>query len=195
MKDALKPIRSTTASLWSGRGKTLSAFPPILQDGLTCRAWLAMVVLATTVGVIWPARADSPVAIPLQPGPIDMHIAKAVLAAAEQDATARRAPSSIAVADPSGDLVLFEQMDGARPSGINQAIEKARTAARYRLPTEALEARINGGRTAAITSGYVQMRGGVPIVVGGKIAGAIGVSGVDNANDVQIAATGAAAVK
>ncbi|MGI4801576.1 MAG: heme-binding protein, partial [Janthinobacterium lividum] len=60
---------------------------------------------------------------------------------------------------------------------------------------ESLEGRINSGRTAAVTAGLVQMRGGVPVLVGGRVVGAVGVSGVDNNNDVQVAGAAAAAVK
>ena len=121
--------------------------------------------------------------------------ARAVLHAAEQKAQQLSAPSSLVVVDAAGDLILFEQMQGARPIGIDLAIGKARSAARYQEPTQTLEATINTGRPAAITAPMVQMDGGVPIRVDGMFVGAVGVSGLDKANDIKIADAAAAAVK
>ena len=121
--------------------------------------------------------------------------AQAVLHAAEQKAQQMRAPSSLAVVGPSGDLILFEQMPGARPIGIGLALGKARSAARYQEPTQELEATINTGRPAAITAPMIQMDGGAPIRVDGSFVGAVGVSGLDKANDIAIAEAAAAAAK
>jgi glc operon protein GlcG len=85
--------------------------------------------------------------------------ARAVLHAAEEKAQQLTAPSSLAVVNPEGDLILFEQMQGARPIGIELAIGKARSAALFQLPTQTLEAAINTGRPAAITGEQVQMQG------------------------------------
>ncbi|MGI4793709.1 MAG: GlcG/HbpS family heme-binding protein [Janthinobacterium lividum] len=155
----------------------------------------ATLVAAAVPGFVAAGFAQPSSAEPPQPAPISSQVAHDVLAAAEKEATTLHAPSSLAIADSAGDLVLFEQMEGARPSGISQAIGKAHTSARYRVTTESLEGRINSGRTAAVTAGLVQMRGGVPVLVGGKVVGAVGVSGVDNNNDVQVAGAAAAAVK
>ena len=121
--------------------------------------------------------------------------ARSVLHAAEQKAQQLTAPSSLAVVNPSGDLILFEQMQGARPIGIELAIGKARSAALFQESTQALEAMINTGRPAAITAERLQMQGGIPIQIGGAVVGAVGVSGFDKAKDVEIAETAAAAVK
>lgn len=102
--------------------------------------------------------------------------AHAVLHAAEQKAQELSAPSSLSVVDAAGDLLLFEQMQSARPVGIDLAIGKARSAARYQEATQTLEATINADRAAAVTSGMIQMDGGVPIRVGGMVVGAVGVS-------------------
>jgi uncharacterized protein GlcG (DUF336 family) len=87
---------------------------------------------------------------------LSLYGARAVLHAAEQKAQQLSAPSSLAVVDAAGDLILFEQMQGARPIGIELAIGKARSAARYQEATQTLEATINTGRPAAITSEMVQ---------------------------------------
>jgi glc operon protein GlcG len=96
---------------------------------------------------------------------------------------------------PAGDLILFEQMQGARPIGIDFAIGKARSAARDQEPKQTLETTINTGRSAAITAPMIQMDGGVPIRVDGTFIGAVGVSGLDKANDIIIAEAAATAVK
>jgi uncharacterized protein GlcG (DUF336 family) len=82
---------------------------------------------------------------------------------------------------------LFEEMPGARPIGIELAIGKARSAALFQEPTQTVEEAINTGRPAAITAQQMQMQGGVPIRVAGTVVGAVGVSGLDKANDVTIA--------
>lgn len=121
--------------------------------------------------------------------------ARNVLHATEQKAQQLRAPSSLAVVDPAGELILFEQMQDARPIGIELAIGKARSAALFQEPTQALEVAIKSGRPAAITAARIQMQGGVPIRMSGAVVGAVGVSGFDKANDVAIAEAAAAALK
>jgi glc operon protein GlcG len=101
----------------------------------------------------------------------------------------------IAVVKPAGDLILFEQMQGARPIGIDLAIGKAHSAALFQESTQTLEAAINAGRSAAITAKRIQMQGGVPIHMDGTVVGAVGVSGFDKAKDVEIAETAATVVK
>src|ERR1700710_92420 len=72
---------------------------------------------------------------------------------------------------------------------------KARTAALFKKPSEALEDAINHGRVAAVTAqGFTEMQGGLPIVVDGEVIGAIGVSFDTPEHDVQIAQAGLAAV-
>src|SRR5258708_31412126 len=85
--------------------------------------------------------------------------------------------------------------DAAVPGGVELAPGKARTAALFRRPSGALEDAINGKRPAAATArGFVMMRGGVPITVGGKIVGAIGVSADIPEHDEVIAGAGIAAL-
>jgi hypothetical protein len=67
---------------------------------------------------------------------------RALLHAVEQKAQQPSAPSSLAVVDVAGDLILFEQTEGARPVGIDRAVGKARSAARFREATHSLEAAI-----------------------------------------------------
>jgi glc operon protein GlcG len=83
---------------------------------------------------------------------LDQAGAQMFLQAAEASAQQRRSPSAIAVVDPAGDLLAFEQMDGVRPASADLAIGKARTAARLQRPTAEIEDNINQGRMAFVTS-------------------------------------------
>src|SRR6476660_4750496 len=123
---------------------------------------------------------------------LDQVGAETVLQAAREGAQQRNAPSAIAVVDPAGDLLAFQRMDSVRPASAELAIEKARTAARLQRPTAEIEDNINQGRTAFITAGIAALRGGVPIRVGGKVVGAVGVAGLSKETDTEIANTAAA---
>ena len=77
---------------------------------------------------------------------------------------------------------------------VELALGKARTVALFRRESGALEDTINGKRPAAVMArGFVLMRGGVPLIVGGHVVGAIGVSTDTPDHDEQIAKAGAAA--
>jgi len=123
--------------------------------------------------------------------------ARAVAAAAEAKARAENWPCVIAVSDAAGEPLLLLRMDNAAvPAGVELAPGKARTAALFARPSGALEDAINGNRPAAITArGFVLMRGGLPILVDGKVVGAIGVSADTPQHDEAIAQAGVAAFK
>lgn len=136
-------------------------------------------------------------AAPLPMRPIlTLEAARAVASAAEAKARAEGWPGVIAVVDAGGLLLLLVRMDdAANLAGVELAPGKARTAALFRKPSGALEDAINGPRPAAITArGFVLMRGGLPITVGGHIVGAIGVSGDTPEHDEVIAKAGLAAL-
>ena len=103
-----------------------------------------------------------------------------------------------AVVDQAGDLVYFEKLDGTQAASSSIALEKARASARFKRPTKALQdALAAGGEGLRILGlpGAVPVDGGVPIVMDGKIVGAIGLSGGTSAQDGQCATAGAAALK
>ena len=96
---------------------------------------------------------------------------------------------AFAVVDPSGQLVLFEKMDGTQYGSIVVAQEKARSAALFKRPTKAFSDAVTAGRVAVISlPGALPIEGGVPIVVQGRIIGALGVSGGTSEQDGEIAA-------
>ncbi|MBL9203378.1 MAG: heme-binding protein [Opitutaceae bacterium] len=130
--------------------------------------------------------------------PISLSDAKRVLAAAQAEATKNNWNVVIAVVDAGGQLVALERMDSTQYGSVDVAQEKARTAVAFRRSTKAFQDGVAaGGEGLRILRlpGALPIEGGLPLVVGGKIVGAIGVSGVTSAQDGQIAAAGVAALK
>jgi glc operon protein GlcG len=98
---------------------------------------------------------------------------------------------AVAVVDPYGSLVYFERMDNTQYASMDIAIGKAKAAATYRRPTRAFADVINkGGPATATLPGVFASPGGVPIMVDGKVTGAVGVSGVTGDQDEQCAKAG-----
>jgi glc operon protein GlcG len=110
--------------------------------------------------------------------------AKKVMAAAEAEATKNRVGCNISVVDDGGDLIAFHRIDPTFPAGARVSIGKARTAALFRRPTKNFEDVITQkGRTSMIAlDDFTPLQGGVPIIVGGQIVGAVGVSGASSAD-------------
>jgi glc operon protein GlcG len=103
---------------------------------------------------------------------------------------------AIAVVDNHGFLVYYERMDDTQTASVQVALDKAKAAAMYRRPTKAFEDGIAKGRVALLgLAGATPIEGGLPIMVGGKVIGAIGVSGANSDQDAQAAAAGLAGVK
>jgi glc operon protein GlcG len=120
--------------------------------------------------------------------------ARKMVTAAEAEAQRNKWPGVIAVVDDGGWPILIERMDHAAIlAGVELAPGKARAAALFRKPSQALEDAVNTGRIAATTAGFVEMKGALPIVVNGEVIGAIGVSADTPDHDVQIAQAGLAA--
>jgi glc operon protein GlcG len=118
--------------------------------------------------------------------------AKKVAAAAEGEAKKNNWNVVIAVVDDGGHLVYLQRIDGTQTGSIEVAIQKARTAQAFKRPTKVFEDAIAGGRNALLAlHGALPLEGGLPIMVGGQLVGAIGVSGVKSTEDGQIAKAGA----
>jgi glc operon protein GlcG len=108
--------------------------------------------------------------------------AKSIAAAAAGEAKRLNAGGAIAIVDDGGHLVYLERLEGTFPAAAVVAIEKARTAAQFRRPTRVFEEAIKNGRSALLgVAVMTPLQGGVPIVVGGQVVGAIGVSGAASA--------------
>ena len=129
---------------------------------------------------------------------INLDTAKKVAAGALAEARANDWSMAAAIVDPAGDLVYFEKMDGTQVGSVNVAQDKARAAARFKRPTKAIQdALAAGGEGLRVLGlqGAVPIEGGVPLLMGGAIVGAIGVSGGTSAQDGQCANAAAASLK
>jgi glc operon protein GlcG len=121
--------------------------------------------------------------------------AKAIAAGAESEALRNNWQVVIAIVDDHGELVYLQKADNVQQGSLDIAIAKARTAARMRRPTKALQDAVEGGRTVIMAMPNVlPLEGGVPITVNGRVIGAVGVSGVTSVQDAQIATAGIRAV-
>ena len=129
---------------------------------------------------------------------ITAETAKKLAAPAIAEAKKNNWAMAIAIVDIAGELVYFERMDDTQVGSVNISIDKARSAARFKRPTKAFQDTLAAGgeglRILAL-QGAVPVDGGIPLVQGGKIVGAIGASGGTSAQDGQVAAAGAAALK
>jgi glc operon protein GlcG len=115
----------------------------------------------------------------------------AIMAAARAEAQKHGWAVAIALVDDGGHPLALVRLDGASPASAHIAIEKARTSALGRRESKAYEDMINGGRTAFLSAPLAgTLEGGVPIVVGGQVVGAVGVSGVKSEQDALIAKAG-----
>jgi uncharacterized protein GlcG (DUF336 family) len=105
---------------------------------------------------------------------------------------------AIAIVDVAGDLVYFEKMDGTQVASVNIAQDKARSAVRFKRPTKAMQDVLAGGgagiRFLAL-QGAIPVEGGLPLLIDGKIVGAIGASGGTSDQDGLAAKAGADSVK
>jgi glc operon protein GlcG len=121
--------------------------------------------------------------------------AKNVAAAAIAEAQKNNWKMAIAIVDTGGCLVYFEKMQDTQTGSVELAIEKARTAALFRRPTKVFQDGVAAGgeglRLLRLT-GAIPIDGGVPIIVDGKVLGAVGVSGGSGEQDGQVAKAGAA---
>ncbi|MGH6783726.1 MAG: GlcG/HbpS family heme-binding protein [Sphingomicrobium sp.] len=156
-----------------------------------------MLALAGAALAQQPAPAPAPAAGPPADygAPITNEQAKAVAAAAVAEAKKNNWRMAFAIVGPAGELVYFEKMDNAQYASIQISQGKARTAAKFKRPTKVFADAMAGGANFYLSfEGLVASPGGVPIMDGGKIIGAIGVSGATGAQDDQVGRAAVAAL-
>jgi uncharacterized protein GlcG (DUF336 family) len=150
-------------------------------------------VLAQTAPA--PPAPHAPPPAPPYGQPVTLAQAKIAAAAAEAEARKQGWSMVIVVVEPSGALVFSEKMDGAQYGSNDVARRKAETSANFRRPTSYFQEAVKGGTLNAIFTGALAIDGGELLIVDGKIAGAIGVSGGSGAQDGAVARVAAAALK
>lgn len=124
--------------------------------------------------------------------------AKTMLEAAEKEAARNSWPMVIAIVDTGAHLVALHKMDNAQLGSVEVARLKAETALKFKRPTLAFEetvAKGGAGLKVLAMPGVTPLEGGLPIERGGKIIGAIGVSGMASPDDAVVARAGIAALK
>jgi len=155
--------------------------------------YVAVVMFA--IGALQTVRAQMPNPYGL---PISVDDAKKAAAPALAEAAKNNWKVAVAIVDPAGNLVYYEKMDNTQLGSANVSIDKARSAARFKRPTKAFQdALAAGGEGLRILGleGAVPVEGGFPLVMDGKIVGAIGVSGATSAQDAQCSKAGADSLK
>jgi glc operon protein GlcG len=166
---------------------------------------IAAAVIAATIFAVPFAHAQAPAAPAPVPevmpfdipygAPLALEQARTAIAAAAAEAKKHNWKMSITVVGPAGNLIAHETMDGTQYASVDISQAKARTSALYRRPTILLQDAINtNGSPAtlsllALTHGAAS-GGGFPIVIDGKLVGAIGCSGGIFTQDMATAKAG-----
>jgi glc operon protein GlcG len=145
------------------------------------------------------ALAQAPTSLAMPPyGPaITLDQAKRAMAAAELEAAKNSWQVAITILDSGGNMIMFHRVDNAQLSATTVSEGKARTALEFKRPSKALDDAIAAGgagmRLLALKD-ITPLEGGIPVIVDGKIIGAIGVSGALSSQDAQVAKAGADAL-
>jgi glc operon protein GlcG len=142
------------------------------------------------------AQAPTAASPPYGP-PITLDQAKRAMAAAELEAAKNSWQVAITILDSGGNMIMFHRVDNAQLSATTVSEGKARTALEFKRPSKALDDAIAAGgagmRLLALKA-ITPIEGGLPVIVDGKIIGAIGVSGSLSSQDAQVAKAGADAL-
>ena len=158
---------------------------------------LALLVSAFLMFTAAPLPAQQAAPPPPYGAPITLAQAKKAMAGAEAEAQKNGWNVVIAIVDSGGNLVMLQRLDNTQFGSIDVAKSKAHTAVAFRRPTKAFQDAVaQGGANLRLLKleGASVLEGGVPVIVGGAIVGAIGVSGVLSQQDAQIAQAGADAL-
>jgi uncharacterized protein GlcG (DUF336 family) len=122
---------------------------------------------------------------------LTLEAAKQIAAAAQAEARKNNWTMVICIVDDGGHVMYLEKMDGTQLGSVQVAQDKATTAVLFKRPTKALEDAVAGGRNVVLKlTGATPIEGGIPIMIGGELVGAIGVSGGTSPQDAQVAEAG-----
>jgi uncharacterized protein GlcG (DUF336 family) len=157
-------------------------------------------MLKSLIVLAFAASAMSAMAqMPIPYGPsVSLDVAKKVAQAAIDTAIKNKWRMAVAVVDTSGNLVYYEKMDDTQLSSALISQEKAQSATMFKRPTKVMQDTIAAGGAGLRTfrlHGAIPVDGGYPLISGGKIIGAVGVSGDASENDAVCARAGAETVK
>jgi glc operon protein GlcG len=163
---------------------------------LSCERWKVMWRLVGFAAVALALSAQRAAAQLGEKKVLTLAAAQKIVTAAQAEAERNHLAGVIAVVDDGGWLILLLRMDNAAyVASVELAPGKARTAALFKKPSQALEDAINHGRVAAVTArDFIEMQGGLPIIIDGQVIGGIGASFDTAEHDVQIAQAGLAAL-
>ena len=161
---------------------------------MKARPWIvAAAILSFASAAVFAQQPPVP-----QYGPnITLEQAKKALAAAQADARSKNWPMAIAIVDNAGMLVAFEKLDQTQNGSVMIAQDKAVSAAMLRRPTKVIQDAVAGGGAGVrfLALRYASpIEGGLPLMIDGKIVGAIGVSGMASDQDGVSAKAGADAL-
>ena len=159
--------------------------------------WSIRTVIATFLAVFAFGAAAQQAPVPYG-APISLDNAKKAADAAAAEARKNGWLMAIAVTDPSGHLVFFERMDNTQIGSVHIAVRKAQTAATFKRPSKVFQDNLAKGDNFTYLlglEGAMPVQGGLPIVMDGKIVGAIGVSGATGDQDSQCAQAGLDSLK
>ena len=126
---------------------------------------------------------------------VTLAAAKRAAEAAEKFAAANNWKMAIAVVDAGANLLYLARMDGALIGSVSVAERKARTAVQFKCPSKDLQDGLAAGATSLLSLDILPFEGGIPIMVDGAIAGAIGASGVGPEQDGRAAQAGIDALR
>jgi glc operon protein GlcG len=179
------------------------------SQSLVAAAAIACLCVSLAGQAQTPSPANPPAANPLDAipenmpfdvpygAPISLERAAAAIAAAVAEAKKHNWKLNVAVVDSGANLVAFQRMDGAQLASIAVSEHKARAAAAFRRETRVMEdaVQLKQNYYTLTLDGVIASRGGIPLIEGGKLIGAIGCSGGAGSQDEVACKAGAATVK
>lgn len=156
-------------------------------------------IVATAAAIMLATALTAVAQQPLAYGaPMSLEVAKKAMAAAEAEAKKNNWPVAIAILDTTGSLIMLQKLDNTQTGSVEVAIGKARTALDFKRPSKAMQDAVAGGGVGLrilSARNVLALEGGVPVIVDGKVVGAIGASGVMSNQDAEVAMAGAEAAK